>query len=89
MKRHPRGTLSSLLVSIIYMTSSRLLLKCLMMYDREDYYQEGSNVYKQLDVQEAFRKAVTTWGRWVDANINPQRTHVFFRGYSSTHFRSV
>lgn len=52
----------------------------------EDYYQEGSNVYKQLDVQEAFRKAVTTWGRWVDANINPQRTHVFFRGYSSTHF---
>ncbi|XP_057537251.1 protein trichome birefringence-like 1 [Amaranthus tricolor] len=53
----------------------------------EDYYQEGSNVYKQLDVKEAFRKAITTWGRWVDANINPQRTHIFFRGYSNTHFR--
>ncbi|XP_057547290.1 protein trichome birefringence-like 1 [Amaranthus tricolor] len=52
----------------------------------EDYYQEGSNVYKQLDVIEAFRKAITTWGRWIDANINPQRTHVFFRGYSNTHF---
>ncbi|XP_021751337.1 protein trichome birefringence-like [Chenopodium quinoa] len=53
----------------------------------EDYYQEGSNVYKQLDVQEAFRKAITTWGRWVDNNVDPQKTHVFFRGYSSTHFR--
>lgn len=59
------------------------------LYNREDYYQEGSNVYKQLDVMEAFRKAITTWGKWVDTHINPQRTHVFFRGYSSTHFRSV
>ncbi|XP_074320792.1 protein trichome birefringence-like 1 [Silene latifolia] len=53
----------------------------------EDYYQEGSHVYKQLAVTEAFRKAITTWTRWVDANINPQRTHVLFRGYSASHFR--
>ncbi|KAH9605041.1 hypothetical protein KSS87_007984 [Heliosperma pusillum] len=52
----------------------------------EDYYQEGSHVYKQLAVTEAFRKAITTWTRWVDANINPQRTHVLFRGYSASHF---
>jgi len=61
----------------------------LVGYDREDYYQEGSHVYKQLDVVEAFRRAMTTWGRWVDANVNPQKTHVFFRGYSASHFRSV
>ncbi|KAK2989182.1 hypothetical protein RJ640_029374 [Escallonia rubra] len=52
----------------------------------KDYYQEGSHVYGELDVQEAFRKALTTWGRWVDAHINPSRTLVFFRGYSASHF---
>ncbi|XP_059646412.1 protein trichome birefringence [Cornus florida] len=52
----------------------------------KDYYQEGSNVYHELNVLEAFRKALTTWGRWVDANINPKKTLVFFRGYSASHF---
>ncbi|KAI3760554.1 hypothetical protein L1987_50950 [Smallanthus sonchifolius] len=53
----------------------------------KDYYQEGSHVYNELNVLEAFRKAITTWGRWVDANINPSKTLVFFRGYSASHFR--
>ncbi|CAA2977810.1 protein trichome birefringence-like isoform X1 [Olea europaea var. sylvestris] len=52
----------------------------------EDYYQEGSHVYKELNVLEAFRKALTTWGRWIDANVNPRKTLVFFRGYSASHF---
>ncbi|KAG7580959.1 PC-Esterase [Arabidopsis suecica] len=34
----------------------------------EDYYKEGSNVHPKLDVDETFRKALTTWGRWVDKN---------------------
>ncbi|XP_030926420.1 protein trichome birefringence [Quercus lobata] len=52
----------------------------------KDYYQEGSHVYGELNVLEAFRKALTTWARWVDANINPSKSQVFFRGYSDTHF---
>ncbi|XP_058211535.1 protein trichome birefringence [Rhododendron vialii] len=52
----------------------------------KDYYQEGSNVYVELNVLEAFRKALTTWGRWVDANVNPMKTLVLFRGYSASHF---
>ncbi|KAI3474546.1 hypothetical protein Pfo_029461 [Paulownia fortunei] len=52
----------------------------------KDYYQEGSHVYSDLNVVEAFRKALTTWGRWVDANVNPLKSHVFFRGYSASHF---
>ncbi|XP_022746305.1 protein trichome birefringence-like [Durio zibethinus] len=51
-----------------------------------DYYQEGSHVYYELHVLEAFRKALTTWARWVDANVNPMKSMVFFRGYSATHF---
>lgn len=54
---------------------------------RKDYYQEGSHVYNELDVLEAFRKALTTWGRWVDSHVNPKRTFVLFRGYSASHFR--
>ncbi|KAG2305799.1 hypothetical protein Bca52824_025547 [Brassica carinata] len=50
----------------------------------EDYYQEGSNVYPKLDVDEAFRKALTTWGQWVDKNVNPKKSLVFFRGYPFT-----
>ncbi|KAK9273980.1 hypothetical protein L1049_018794 [Liquidambar formosana] len=53
----------------------------------EGYYQEGSHIYGQLNVAEAFRRAITTWARWVDANINPLKTLVFFRGYSASHFR--
>ncbi|KAI9090571.1 hypothetical protein K1719_028424 [Acacia pycnantha] len=52
----------------------------------EDYYQEGSHVYEELNVLEAFRRAMTTWSRWVDANINPSKSLVFFRGYSASHF---
>ncbi|TMW93302.1 hypothetical protein EJD97_011898 [Solanum chilense] len=52
----------------------------------KDYYQEGSHVYNELDVLEAFRKALTTWGRWVDSHVNPKRTFVLFRGYSASHF---
>ncbi|KAL5995433.1 hypothetical protein ACLOJK_025495 [Asimina triloba] len=53
----------------------------------KDYYQEGSHVYGTLNVVEAFRKALTTWARWVDANVNPKKSLVFFRGYSASHFR--
>ncbi|KVI09460.1 PC-Esterase [Cynara cardunculus var. scolymus] len=34
------------------------------------YYQEGDHVYKQLHVMEAFRKAMTTWGRWIEAKVS-------------------
>ncbi|RVW81390.1 Protein trichome birefringence [Vitis vinifera] len=48
----------------------------------KDYYQEGSHVYGELNVMEAFRKALTTWARWVDANVNPAKSLVFFRAIS-------
>ncbi|KAL3632405.1 hypothetical protein CASFOL_025389 [Castilleja foliolosa] len=52
----------------------------------KDYYQEGSHVYNDLNVLEAFRKAITTWGRWIDKNVDPKKSLVFFRGYSASHF---
>ncbi|KAI4373698.1 hypothetical protein MLD38_011794 [Melastoma candidum] len=52
-----------------------------------NYYQEGNRVYDHLNVKVAFRKALTTWGSWIDSNTDPSKTLVFFRGYSSAHFR--
>lgn len=54
---------------------------------RKEYYQEGNHIHGQLNVEEAFSKALFTWSHWVDTNINPKKTIVFFRGYSPSHFR--
>ncbi|KAM7250367.1 hypothetical protein ACFE04_022250 [Oxalis oulophora] len=53
----------------------------------EDYYQDSKQLYPRLKVLEAFKRAITTWARWVDKNVDPNRTQVLFRGYSVTHFR--
>ncbi|KAI3694188.1 hypothetical protein L1987_77149 [Smallanthus sonchifolius] len=53
----------------------------------EDYYQEGNHVYPRLKALDAYTRALSTWARWVDKNIDTQKTQVIFRGYSLTHFR--
>ncbi|KAK8945565.1 hypothetical protein KSP40_PGU006932 [Platanthera guangdongensis] len=53
----------------------------------EDFYQEGDHVYQKLSADDAYRKALTTWARWVDEHVDPNRTTAFFRGYSWSHFR--
>uniref|UniRef100_A0ACD5XY66 Uncharacterized protein n=1 Tax=Avena sativa TaxID=4498 RepID=A0ACD5XY66_AVESA len=52
----------------------------------KDYYQEGSHIYSELNVVDAFHKALITWSKWIDANVNPKKTTVMFRGYSASHF---
>ncbi|KAL3501164.1 hypothetical protein ACH5RR_035613 [Cinchona calisaya] len=53
----------------------------------EDYYQEGNHLHQRLKVLEAYKRALGTWARWVDKNIDEKRSQVIFRGYSVTHFR--
>ncbi|TVU28743.1 hypothetical protein EJB05_20274, partial [Eragrostis curvula] len=52
----------------------------------KNYYQEGDRVYSELDVHDAYRRALNTWAKWVDSNVDPKKTTVFFRGYSASHF---
>ncbi|RZC58604.1 hypothetical protein C5167_005910 [Papaver somniferum] len=52
----------------------------------QNYFQEGNKVYLELDVLKAFEKALATWRRWIDMNIDSNKTQVVFRGYSDTHF---
>lgn len=69
--------------------SNFVKLLCIYWFYRENYYQEGNHVYPRLKVLEAYKKALTTWARWVDQNIDGSRTQVIFRGFSATHFRYI
>ncbi|KAF5787634.1 putative PMR5 domain, PC-Esterase, protein trichome birefringence-like 5 [Helianthus annuus] len=52
----------------------------------KNYFKEGDYIYPKFDAVEAFRRALKTWGKWIDKNMN-QNKLVFYRGYSSAHFR--
>ncbi|KAD3068775.1 hypothetical protein E3N88_36655 [Mikania micrantha] len=52
-----------------------------------DYVQYGSTLSKDMDRLEAYFKGMTTWARWVDLNVNPSKTKVFFQGISPSHYK--
>ncbi|XP_078431560.1 TRICHOME BIREFRINGENCE-LIKE 38 [Wolffia australiana] len=51
-----------------------------------DYIQDGGAMYKDMDRLVAFSKGLSTWGKWVDANVDTTTTKVFFQGISPTHY---
>ncbi|XP_078434470.1 TRICHOME BIREFRINGENCE-LIKE 9 [Wolffia australiana] len=50
------------------------------------YFQEGATVNSSMDVREAFRRSLRTWGRWVREKVDLRRSFVFFRSFSPVHF---
>ncbi|KAK8622617.1 hypothetical protein V6N13_117526 [Hibiscus sabdariffa] len=51
-----------------------------------DFIEFKGKIYKDMDRLEAFKKGLTTWSKWVDSNINPRTTQVFFQGISPIHY---
>lgn len=51
-----------------------------------DYIEDGGKTWKDMNRMVAFYKGLTTWARWVNRNVDPLKTKVFFQGISPTHY---
>uniref|UniRef100_A0A5B7BTB2 Uncharacterized protein n=1 Tax=Davidia involucrata TaxID=16924 RepID=A0A5B7BTB2_DAVIN len=47
--------------------------------------QEGNATFKDMDRMVAFQKALNTWAKWVNSDVDPKKTKVFFQGVSPDH----
>ncbi|KAL3754770.1 hypothetical protein ACJRO7_001951 [Eucalyptus globulus] len=53
-----------------------------------DLVRDEKRTYKDMNRFVAFDKGLTTWAQWVDFNIDPKATKVFFQGVSPVHSNS-
>ncbi|XVE83583.1 hypothetical protein DITRI_Ditri16bG0098500 [Diplodiscus trichospermus] len=53
-----------------------------------DYIQDGNIISKDMNRTAAYEKALRTWARWVNLNVDPGKTKVFFQGISPDHMDS-
>ncbi|CAL1360488.1 unnamed protein product [Linum trigynum] len=52
------------------------------------YFEENGVINKTMGVMEAFQRSLQTWRKWVTENLDPEKSHVFFRSYSPAHYRN-
>ncbi|RLN16965.1 protein trichome birefringence-like 28 [Panicum miliaceum] len=48
-------------------------------------FDQGSTEYVEVDRPVAYKEVLKTWAKWVDRNIDPNKTTVFFMGMSPNH----
>ncbi|CAH2067836.1 unnamed protein product [Thlaspi arvense] len=53
------------------------------------YFQVGDKIEEEMNRMEAFKIALTTWANWVDHNIDPSKTRVFYQGVSPVHLNGT
>lgn len=51
-------------------------------------FENGEEGYEEFDTPIAYTMGLRTWANWVDSNVNPNKTRVFFTTMSPTHTRS-
>ncbi|KAH9321346.1 hypothetical protein KI387_015985 [Taxus chinensis] len=47
---------------------------------------DGRKEYTTMDPMVAYRKALSTWAKWISKNMDPQKSRVFFRSPSLSHY---
>ncbi|CAK9173010.1 unnamed protein product [Ilex paraguariensis] len=50
-----------------------------------DLIQDDNATYKDMDRLVAYGKALNTWARWIESNVDQRKTKVFFQGVSPDH----
>ncbi|KAK8500998.1 hypothetical protein V6N13_062765 [Hibiscus sabdariffa] len=54
-----------------------------------DYLKVEGKIVKDMDRMVAFRTALTTWAKWVDSDVDTNRTKVIFQGISPSHYNGA
>ena len=54
---------------------------------RWDYIQEKKTIVKDMNRRVAFHKGLTTWAKWVDSDVDTNKTTVFFQSISPSHYK--
>ncbi|PSR93209.1 Protein ESKIMO like [Actinidia chinensis var. chinensis] len=52
-------------------------------------FDEGSTEYDEIERPAAYARVLWTWSAWVENNVDPNRTMVFFNSMSPLHIKSV
>ncbi|KAG8644873.1 protein ESKIMO 1 isoform X2 [Manihot esculenta] len=52
-------------------------------------FDEGATEYDEIERPVAYRRVLSTWSKWVDENVDPNRTMVFFSSMSPLHIKSM
>ncbi|XP_056164411.1 protein trichome berefringence-like 7 isoform X2 [Syzygium oleosum] len=56
------------------------------LFEMGCYFQHGGSLKLGMPIASAFKAALNTWASWVESNVNPNRTSVFFRTFESSHW---
>ncbi|KFK34842.1 hypothetical protein AALP_AA5G200300 [Arabis alpina] len=52
-------------------------------------FDKGDTEFEEIERPVAYRRVLRTWGDWVERNIDPLRTTVFFASMSPLHIKSL
>ncbi|GMJ14493.1 TRICHOME BIREFRINGENCE-LIKE 38 [Hibiscus trionum] len=54
-----------------------------------DYMKVEEKIVRDIDRMTAFRRALTTWAKWVDSDVDTDKTQVIFQGISPSHYNGL
>lgn len=55
--------------------------------ERRGSFDDGSTEYDEIERPVAYGRVLRTWSKWVEDNIDPNKTQVFFSSMSPLHIK--
>ncbi|XP_021842451.1 protein trichome birefringence-like 39 [Spinacia oleracea] len=54
-------------------------------YKRYDFLEYEGKLIEDMEVELAYEQGMKTWRKWIEENVDPKKTSVFFRSISTEH----